>query len=884
MGSAQRWGAAASLSLCLLASAAVARADMRLEGERLTVTTRTTQIVFRAGEIVRLTNRMTGEDHVNVRSAQPPLFDMPIQGWSGRPLRCDGWRQGKAVGANADAAQTQLSDLTRTITLNVIAEQSTGDVVLEIRAISSRPGVLALRWGMRGLDLSSGRVVLPARGGVSGDRTNLPASLSLSYPGEWQALLATWQGRAGGFVVYSQEKRPGLRGLVLSRRGDFGDLAFEARPTGHPEKATDVALVEWRINCYRGDWRVPAAGYRRLMNDLRPPLPAQGPRAWITGIHTVAMVPDVSQASAPSELARILDPSRTLLYLPAWRRGAPLDGIPEFRPREGVREFLRAAREAGFRVMLHVEVGLLRETETETPRLRRALFSPAPSQHPAAPRLALPAGHPARLVAVSLADAGYRALLRSRLAELLDNLRPDALHLASLGAFVPARGTVIGDDTEEQGAITLCRALLSLQPHLALSGDTLTEGLHPFLSFASAAPPRSLAPHPICAMLFGDRTLRFADRMQPDPDVYPSAWTAYLRLTEHTGVSPTPIVSALSAHRSETSLGRQLLDLAQAWQKHGFRPEWNTDWGDASFRWRGEDGTPAAAGGTGFVRELRVGQKIHFRRISGARGYAGASAIASWPARAGSAAIGLDPQREYWLTSASADDELPSLSTLPPGAVVQSLLWSHDLVLAEINATEAGPIALAAREDGARWKLLGKEEEFEQGVELGRTCLAGVSVFGAYRESAAALAGSSDLLSAPWRGFRVDGPVALPSDGLVEVVRADPAEASRIGGILLSVRPGGGSAAVAVLHIPSESSSKLVFSVEASGRDVAAGAELRMNGRAAWSAPNLVAGRAEGVVDISDWRGQVVAIELRVLDLGEGVPFQVRWMGLHLAP
>lgn len=857
---------------------------MRLEGERLTVTTRTTQVVFRAGEIIRLTNRMTGEDHVNVRSAQPPLFDMPIQGWAGRPLRCDGWRQGKTVGANADAAQTQLTDLTRTITLNVIAEQATGDVVLEMRAVSSRPGVLALRWGMRGLDLSSGRLVLPALGGVWGDRTNLPASLGLSYPGEWQALLAAWQCRAGGFVVYSQEKQPGLRGLVLSRRGDFGDLAFEARPTGHPEKATDVALVEWRINCYRGDWRVPAAGYRRLMNELRPPLPAQGPRAWVTGIRTVATVPDVSQASTLSELARILDPSRTLLYLPAWRRGEPLDGIPEFRPRDGVREFVRAAKEAGFRVMLHVEVGFVRETDAEPLHLGRALFSPAESRHPAAPRIALPSGHPARLAAVSLADAGYRALLRSRLAELLDTLRPDALHLAGLGAFMPARGTVIGDDTEEQGAITLCRALLSLQPHLALSGDTLTEGLHPYLSFASAGPPRALAPHPIGTMLFGDRTLRFADRLQPDPDVYPSAWTAYLRLTEGAGVSPTPIVSTPSTHRSETSLSRQLLDLAQAWQKHGLRPEWNTDWGDAGFRWRGEDGTPAAAGGTGFLRELRVGERVYFRRISGARGYAGASAITAWPARAGSAAIGLDPQREYWLGGAPADDELPSLSTLPPGAVVQSLLWSQGLVLAEISTAEAGLIALAAGEHGARWKLLGKEAQSEGAADLSRTCPAGVSVFGAYRGSAAALAGSSDLLSAPWRGFRVDGPFVLPSDGLVEVVRADPAEANRIRGILLRVDPGGGSAAAAVLHIPSDSSARLVFSVEAAGRAVQASAELRINGGVAWSAPNLLVGRAEGVVDTAAWRGQVVAIELRVLDLGEGEPFQVRWMGLHLAP
>ena len=66
-----------------------------------------------------------------------------------------------------------------------------------------------------------------------------------------------------------------------------------------------------------GDWRAAAVIYRNWLNANRVPLPNTA-HPWVSNIRTVVGIDDLN-VSGLSQLAALLVPSQTLLYVIAWR-------------------------------------------------------------------------------------------------------------------------------------------------------------------------------------------------------------------------------------------------------------------------------------------------------------------------------------------------------------------------------------------------------------------------------------------------------------------------------------------------------------------------------------------------------------------------------------
>src|SRR5690606_34575377 len=62
---------------------------------------------------------------------------------------------------------------------------------------------------------------------------------------------------------------------------------------------------------------------------------------------------DIEDISLLFELAEVVEPTKTLLHVPGWRK-LPYDvGYPDYKPNEDFRERIELAKRLGFRVGLH---------------------------------------------------------------------------------------------------------------------------------------------------------------------------------------------------------------------------------------------------------------------------------------------------------------------------------------------------------------------------------------------------------------------------------------------------------------------------------------------------------------------------------------------------
>jgi hypothetical protein len=670
--------------------AGAARGDVQIEGDRLTVTTQHLIAVFRGPDLIRLTNRLTGEQYVHAAPPYRSMIDMKLIEPTGKPLRWTEWRQGNvAGGANPQAAMTSLNDLTRTIWMSVNAEPETQDIVIVLWGDSHVDGVMGLMWGLHGLDLTSGRLILPAQGGRYADRDTMPSSLTLDYPTQWEAQMVIWEGHGGGFVVYTRDDQCLFKKLHMTRRADYADLGFETEAVAPWTKANDVPQMEWRLNAFRGDWRVPASGYRNLMRFLRPPVAAKGGREWVKNIRTVTTIHgDRYDPALPDALAKKLDPKKTLLYLPGWRRDGYDVNYPDYTPGETVRPFVERAHALGFHVMLHTDLPGVTPTNPDYALVRKYQVKDPYGKtllgwywdHPESDRN--------RFAFIDPASKAYRDLFIRRLRPMIEEIQPDAIHLDVSGPMMNDGNGLIEGKNYAQGSVALHRALLSAFPDLVLGGESVNELTAPFTWFAQRWNFGSLPPHPISDFLFGDHVLSYGYLGQPNPDQSPAGFLSYFSLYEGQGVCPTPVLSSAADLADDRPGMARLLKQVRAWQDQDFMPDWAGDWTGMVFRWRGDAGAAAVLEKAGPGVLLKVGEEVLYQRVRGANQVVSAQYIPGWPAYDDTTLFGLDPDREYWLESRPRPKDVPHLSGLSRGVVLTGAQVTPDFALFELSALD----------------------------------------------------------------------------------------------------------------------------------------------------------------------------------------------------
>jgi hypothetical protein len=185
------------------------------------------QLVYRGDELVDVGEQGFGK--VTVRKVSDRRADIIFHNWNG-----DG-------------------------VMSVSADPESGDVLVEPSAFSSRPGVRACRWLMKGLQPGL-KLVAPFYQGVSLElEDRLIANSTWDWPMDWAAGLAILQGRSGGCWVHTRDTRYRYKRLRVGLKEDARALGFDTEAYGPIDNNLASGGLAWRINVFDGDWRVPAA-------------------------------------------------------------------------------------------------------------------------------------------------------------------------------------------------------------------------------------------------------------------------------------------------------------------------------------------------------------------------------------------------------------------------------------------------------------------------------------------------------------------------------------------------------------------------------------------------------------------------------------------------
>lgn len=324
---------------------------VRVEGQQITVETKTCRAVFDRGWLVELRGRAAGA----------PSWVAEVDASAGSALTLVYANQpevavlsalGSSLSAHAlsdSCAQYRFNGWDADGVLTISECPETGDVLVEPSAYSSRTGALAVRWRLGGF-VDGLQLVAPFFQG-----TKLPVGDPLiqrrwAWPQHWEAGLAILEAPAGGGCwVHCRDTAYRPKALTVDAAG----LGFETEAPGPLHTSRGSGGLVWRVNVYEGDWRVPAATYRDWWWAAYG-LDEQAARrpAWHEDI-ALALSWYPGNLALLEALAERVDMRRVLIHFHEWRTDRYDENYPTYTPTEHAREVIARANELGAHILPH---------------------------------------------------------------------------------------------------------------------------------------------------------------------------------------------------------------------------------------------------------------------------------------------------------------------------------------------------------------------------------------------------------------------------------------------------------------------------------------------------------------------------------------------------
>lgn len=321
-------------------------------------------------------------------------------------------------------------------------------------------------------------VIVPAWGGIRLTEETPDIDLKytyLAYPREWEAQMLLIQGANGGLLVYAEDNGTQFKALNVTNDGTNFNLTIETIPQAPFDVYDEFSTVEWKMVPYKGNWPVGAGLYREFVDktfDL-PAIEASKPE-WAKQIQLTVLT-DIEDKEMIAELAKKVDPTKTLLELPGWRKYAYDTHYPDYTPKEGVKELIEYAHSLGYRVSVHFNmIGAALDSPEYESVLKDYHSLDAFTKKP------IIEGYQAfdqdfRFSQINPASEEWRKLLVQKAVETVETLGVDGIHLdQSLICFNDGRGLVDGM-TSMQGNVQLQKDLAEALPGIAFSGEGINE-------------------------------------------------------------------------------------------------------------------------------------------------------------------------------------------------------------------------------------------------------------------------------------------------------------------------------------------------------------------------------------------------------------------------
>jgi uncharacterized protein (TIGR03437 family) len=658
--------------LLLLASASAYAGTFAVAGNSLTVTTANLQVTFNGPDLVAATNTMTGESYL--RDPSPAMqLNLTLTQPSSAPLAATGpW----TLNADATAAALTLTDSNRTVTVNVVVDAATQQVVVDLNGQARQGGVEKLTFGATGFDMTAGQFALPAQGGMLLRGSSFSATNTYNFPGNsWEAPFLVFQSAKGGLTILSTDTKSLSKDLtIFANLQQTANALLQVEAPGPWKTATEAGPIEWRLAAYTGDWQAGARVYRDWHNAALPPAPLSGGRAWASTTRTVIEYADAKpyQNSTLDSLAAHVNPAQTLLYLVNWRTNGYDVGYPDYSWDPSVPAFIAHAHQLGFRVMLHTDALAVAPSSADFASVQQYQIKDPMNLTPQGWNWNLPASTPNRYALINPAASAYRQLFLARVSPAIQTLQPDAIHLDFSVIFNDGNGLVNGLNFN-QGLAQLEKDLLAAFPNLVLGLEESNDMIAPWASFSqplywssSGFSPAATPPAPVSSYALANVS-RYWHLGTTNPDS-----TGFIpNLSQYEAQAVLPTLRTEVSSYSQPDLAR-FLGVITAFQKYSLTPAWDTPWNGAAMRYQGSGGVAGTLNDSGtlvqFTEQTASSQTTLYTRAHGVNQIDSPLSVPNWPAFNGTVTLGLDPAVQYWLDSSAKPASLPHITALPSGA------------------------------------------------------------------------------------------------------------------------------------------------------------------------------------------------------------------------
>ena len=570
-----------TLLLCFCLLTVPLYANITIEGDFVYVETDNYIVQFNQGVIEYIHNKLTDETYTHPN----PRGETGYTGvyWRDRKVLTRTATLVSATQLSSNAVELLYRQEGTDILLNIAVDPMTDDLLIDMEGVSDTPGIVTMQWGIGYLDIQSLSVIVPSDGGRIIDATSPKNFLNNFYPSSgWEAQLAIAQGARGGLYIRNTDNNLQFKRFVYERAEDgfafnfatYNQAPFDDHTTGNSRL--------WRFNTYVGGWRVPARIYRDWMEKaFQPQRLSDIP--WTEDITLVVKV-NPGMVDVPEKLAKLVDPTRTLLCLDGWAEGGEwwtkgsATHHPDHFPTWELPIFLEDAEQYGFRVMLGTIAHGCSPSHPLYPHLRQYQYRDPWTGELSSECWYELCPHPARypLAHISPASSEWRNLLVSSLKAVWEEYPVDAFFLDGNHYVINDGNGLIDGLNMAQGMALLHQELAEAMPGVVLAGERLHEATFAYKNFAQRPLLRGLTPHLISTFLFSP-FVHTMGHFSLIPDHDPILHHEVLRYNEIVGVMPT--LNLWTEHLEEPFVeAHKVLELARGWQhEYGLNADVNGD-------------------------------------------------------------------------------------------------------------------------------------------------------------------------------------------------------------------------------------------------------------------------------------------------------------------
>ncbi len=330
------------------------KTGLQVQDGRVSVETRTLTAVIEKGFIRSLKSKITGDEFVQAFDVnQSPALQLIYRGDETAALDESKFGSISCHRVSDSRAEFVFHSWDGDGVLSVGADPASGDLLLEPSAYSSRPGVRACRWSLKGIrqDLD---LVAPLFQGVKLPLDDpLIRNTRRNWPVAWEAAFAILQSQSAGFWIHSQDSAYHFKALKIGTKEDPRLLGFDTEAYGPIDDNLSAGGLAWRINVYHGDWKVPAAAYRDwLWRAYNLDTEEARRRPWVFDTR-LALCWCPGDPTILDALSKRVDPRKVLIHFPDWRTDRYDENYPTFVASRSGREFIIKGQDMGFHIMPH---------------------------------------------------------------------------------------------------------------------------------------------------------------------------------------------------------------------------------------------------------------------------------------------------------------------------------------------------------------------------------------------------------------------------------------------------------------------------------------------------------------------------------------------------